>query len=224
MRNVMVLLLAVSLTGCAASLERDTSFNSVRQQASNGTPEKNAYRIGPLDVLDFSVFQAPDLSKTVAVAEDGTIDVPLLGATPAAGKTASELQRDLSAKLGAKYLQNPQVTVLVKEFNSSRVTVSGAVKNPGVFPYKGETLLQYVNMAGGLNETSNSIVLVLRQSGGKRSSVKFNVADVQSGRANDPRMQSGDVIVADASVLKTGLNTVLKALPVAGTAASVAPR
>ena len=104
------------------------------------------------------------------------------------------------------------------------MTVSGAVKNPGVFPYKGETLLQYVNMAGGLNETSNSIVLVLRQSGGKRSSVKFNVADIQSGRANDPRMQSGDVIVADTSVLKTGLNTVLKALPVAGTAASVAPR
>jgi len=216
----MVLLLAVSLTGCAASLERDTSLNSVGQKASNGTN----YRIGPLDVLDFSVFQAPDLSKTVAVAEDGTIDVPLLGATPAAGKTAYELQRDLSAKLGAKYVQNPQVTVLVKEFNSSRVTVSGAVKNPGVFPYKGETLLQYVNMAGGLNETSNSMVLVLRQSGGKRSSVKFNVADIQSGRANDPRMQLGDVIVADTSVLKTGLNTVLKALPVAGSAASVAPR
>ena len=105
MRNVMVLLLAVSLTGCAASLERDTSLNSVGQKASNGTN----YRIGPLDVLDLSVFQAPDLSKTVAVAEDGTIDVPLLGATPAAGKTAYELQRDLSAKLGAKYLQNPQI-------------------------------------------------------------------------------------------------------------------
>ena len=104
-RIVMVLLLAVSLTGCAASLERDTSLNSVGQKASNGTN----YRIGPLDVLDLSVFQAPDLSKTVAVAEDGTIDVPLLGATPAAGKTAYELQRDLSAKLGAKYLQNPQI-------------------------------------------------------------------------------------------------------------------
>jgi polysaccharide export outer membrane protein len=134
------------------------------------------------------------------------------------------LQRDLKAKLGAKYLQNPQVTVLVKEFNSSRVTVSGAVKKPGVFPYKGETLMQYVSMAGGLDETSNSMVLVLRQSGGKRSSVKFNVADIQSGRANDPSMQSGDVIVADSSVLKTGLNTVLKALPIAGTAATVAPR
>ena len=223
MRNVMVLLLAVSLTGCTASLERDTSLNSVGQKASNETSANRAYTIGPLDVLDISVFQAPDLSKTVTVDEDGTIDVPVLGATPAAGKTAYELQRDLSAKLGAKYVQNPQVTVLVKEFNSSRVTVSGAVRKPGVFPYKGETLLQYVNMAGGLDETSNSIVHVLRQSGGKRSYVKFNVADIQRGQANDATVQSGDVIVADSSVLKTGLNTVLKALPVAGTATSLAP-
>jgi protein involved in polysaccharide export with SLBB domain len=69
----MVLLLAVSLTGCAASLERDTSFNSVGQQASNGTPGN--YRIGPLDVLDISVFEAPDLTKTVEVADNGMIDV-----------------------------------------------------------------------------------------------------------------------------------------------------
>ena len=58
------------------------------------------------------------------------------------GKTATEVQRDLSSRLGAKYLQNPQVQVRVKEFNSNRVTVSGAVKSPGVFPYKGETLFQ----------------------------------------------------------------------------------
>jgi polysaccharide biosynthesis/export protein len=225
-RHVTILLLAVLLTGCTASLERDTSSNrapisapsSMRasdgsalsisptepkasdtlaeQRASSGTQGKAAYRIGPLDALDISVFQAPDLSGTVEVAEDGTIDLPLLGATPAAGKTAYELQRDLSSKLGAKYLQNPQVTVSVKEFNSSRVTVSGAVKNPGVFPSKGQTLLQYVTMAGGLDETANSIVRVLRQSGGKRSSTKFNVADIQSGRADDPVIESGDVLVA----------------------------
>ena len=142
------------------------SFNSTGQKASNGVsprqetgsvrdpsaaqaaealaavakPGNTAYRIGPQDVLDISVFQAPDLSKTVEVADNGTIDVPLIGETPASGKTAQELQRDLNSKLGAKYLQNPQVTVTVKEFNSNRVTVSGAVKSPGVFPYKGESL------------------------------------------------------------------------------------
>ena len=168
------------------------------------TPGNHAYRIGPLDVLDISVFQAPELSKTVEVADNGTIDLPLLGETPAAGKTAQELQRDLNSRLGAKYLQNPQSTVTVKEFNSNRVTVSGAVKSPGVFPYKGETLLQYVTMAGGLAPESNSMVLVLRQINGKRSAAKFNLADIQSGSASDPTMQSGDVIVADTSVVKEG--------------------
>ena len=172
----------------------------------------------------FRCFRLPDLSKTVEVAEDGTIDLPLLGATPAAGKTPYELQRELSSKLGAKYLQNPQVTVSVKEFNSSRVTVSGAVKNPGVFPSKGETLLQYVTKAGGLDDTANSIVLVLRQSGGKRSSAKFNVADIQAGRADDPIIESGDVLVANTSPLKKGLNTILKVLPLGGAAAGAVPR
>jgi len=187
--------------------------------AAVATPGNNSYRIGPLDVLEISVFQAPDLSATVEVADNGTIDMPLLGETPVAGKTAPELQRDLSARLGAKYLQHPQVSVRVKEFNSNRVTVSGAVRSPGVFPYKGETLLQYVVKAGGLAPEANSMVLVLRQTNGKRSAAKFNIDDIQDGRADDPVMQSGDVIVADTSAMKRGLNNILKVLPLAGFAA-----
>jgi polysaccharide export outer membrane protein len=179
------------------------------------TPGDNAYRIGPLDVLDISVFQAPELSKTAEVASNGTIDLPLLGETPAAGKSTYELQRDLNARLGAKYLQNPQVTVVVKQFNSNRVTISGAVKTPGVFPYKGETLLQYIAMAGGLTPEANSMVLVVRQTNGARSAAKFDLSDIQTGRVNDPAMQAGDMIVADTSVAKKGLNMILKVLPLA---------
>ena len=221
--QVTMMLCAVAFAS-STNAQESSRPNSMEQKTSNGTPGRNAYRIGPLDVLDVSVFQAPDLSKTVEVAEDGTIDLPLLGATPAAGKTPYELQRELSSKLGAKYLQNPQVTVSVKEFNSSRVTVSGAVKSPGVFPAKGETLLQYVTKAGGLDDTANSIVLVLRQSGGKRSSAKFNVADIQAGRADDPIIESGDVLVANTSPLKKGLNTLLKVSPLGGAAAGAVPR
>jgi len=207
-------------TRTATPAVRDASVaQTANSLTAMATPGNRSYTIGPLDVLDISVFQAPDLSKTVEVADNGTIDLPLIGETLAAGKTTSELQRDLNAKLGTKYLQNPQVTVLVKEFNSSRVTVSGAVKNPGVFPYKGETLMQYVSMAGGLAPEANSMVLVLRQDNGKRSAAKFNLADIQTGRANDSTMQSGDVIVADTSVMKRGLNNILKVLPLAGFAA-----
>ena len=187
--------------------------------AATTTPGTNAYKIGPMDVLDISVFQVPELSKSVEVASNGTIDLPLLGETPAAGKSTYELQRELNARYGAKYLQNPQVTVSVKQFNSSRVTISGAVKNPGVFPYKGETLLQFVTMAGGLSAEANSTVVVLRQSNGARSAAKFNIADIEAGRTNDPAMQAGDLIVADTYVVKKGFNAVmtpiLKVLPLA---------
>jgi polysaccharide biosynthesis/export protein len=187
--------------------------------AAAATPGASAYKIGPLDVIDISVFQAPELSKTVEVASNGTIDLPLLGETPAAGKSAYDLQRELNSRYGAKYLQNPQVTVSVKQFNSSRVTVSGAVKNPGVFPYKGETLLQFITMAGGLAPEANSMVVVLRQSNGARSGAKFNISDIEAGRVADPPMQPGDLIVADTSMLKKGFSVVMtpimKVLPLA---------
>ena len=214
---IVVSLAAVSL------FATDSAPQSRWQPASNSLPdfnskEQRAYKIGPQDVLDISVFQAPELSKTLEVADNGTIDFPLIGEIPVSGKTAQEVQKDLSLRLGAKYLQNPQVQVMVKEFNSSRVTVSGAVNSPRVLPYKGETLLQVVTMAGGLAYEANSKVTVLREINGKRSATKFNLADILAGRAPDPPVQAGDMIVADTSMLKQGYTNLMKYLPLGGAA------
>jgi polysaccharide export outer membrane protein len=108
------------------------------------------------------------------------------------------------------------VTVIVKEYNSSRVTISGEVNKPGVYPYRGESLMQFVAIAGGFKPEANSVVLVLRQNDGQRSAAKFDVAAIQNGRADDPTLQAGDVIVADTSLAKKGLGTILKVLPLAG--------
>jgi polysaccharide export outer membrane protein len=176
-----------------------------------------SYRIGPLDVLDISVFNVPELSKSVQVSGTGSINLPLLGELPAAGKTTEELERELTAKLGDKYLQNPQVTVLVKEYNSQRVTVEGAVNKPGVYPLSPNTsLLQLVAIAGDFVDTSDSTVLVLRTTGGKRAAARFDVSAIQKGQQEDPLIKSGDVVVAGSSAIKKGFNTFLKALPVAG--------
>lgn len=180
-------------------------------------PATSGYKIGPADVLDITVFKVPELSKTVQVAETGTINLPLVGEIPAAGKTTQQVERELTALLGAKYLQNPQVSVMVKENNSQRLTIEGAVKNPGVYPIKTETsLLQLVAMAGGLETTSDSTVLILRTSNGKRSAAKFDVSALQRGQGEDPTLQSGDVVVAGTSAIRSGFNSVLKALPLAG--------
>ena len=176
-----------------------------------------ADKIGPTDVLDISVFQVPELTKSVQVSESGTVNLPLVGEISVAGQSAQEVERALTASLGAKYVKNPQVTVYVKDYNSSRVTITGEVKNPGVFPIKGSTsLVQLVAMAGGLGDSSDQTVLVLRQSNGKRSAAKFDVSAIQNGEAEDPILQPGDQILAGTSVIKKGFNTILKALPLAG--------
>ena len=165
------------------------------------------YKIGPLDTLDISVFQVPDLTKSVQVSGTGTINLPLVGEIAVAGRTAQEVERDLTSRLGAKYLQNPQVTVYVKDYNSQRVTITGEVGKPGVYPIKGTTsLLQMVATAGGLNGTSDSTVLVIRESDGKRSAAKFDVSAIQNGKAEDPTLQAGDSIVAGTSAIKSGFN------------------
>jgi polysaccharide biosynthesis/export protein len=168
-----------------------------------------------------SVFKVPDLAKTVQVAEDGSINYPLIGDVPAAGKTAHELERDLRQKLGAKYLRDPQVSVLVKEYNSQRVTIEGSVKTSGVYSIKGRTtLMQLFAMAGDVDITLDSgDVVIFRDINGTRSAAKFNLDDIKAGKAVDPEVDPGDVVVVDTSDAKVALSNILRALPLATTAA-----
>lgn len=181
-----------------------------------GTPGSSAYKIGPLDVLDISVFKVPELTKTVQVAEGGSVNLPLLGEVPVAGRTAQEVERSLTASLGHKYLQNPQITVYVKEHNSQRVTIEGAAKKPGVYPVRGRTtLLQFIAMAEGLDQNADTTVVVFRMVDGKRAAARFDIADIRAGNAQDPVIQSGDTIVISNSALKEGFSNFLKMMPLA---------
>lgn len=184
-------------------------------------PGNAAYKIGPLDVLDISVFKVPDLNKEMQVAEDGTINYPLIGDVPTAGKTPHELEQELTKRLGAKYLKNPQVTVMVKEFNSQRVTVSGAVKASGVYAIKGNTsLMQVIAMAGDVNmDTDSGNIVVFRMTEGQRMAARFDIDDIRSGKAADPQIEPGDVVVVDSSATKVAFHNLISALPIASTAA-----
>jgi polysaccharide export outer membrane protein len=185
---------------------------------SGATPD-SAYLIGSLDVLDISVFRVPELTKTVQVDESGTVNLPFIGEILAAGRTAKQLEHDLTARLAIQYVKNPQVTVYVKEYRSQHVTVTGAIKTPGVYPISGKTsLMDVVASAGGLNDISDSTVLVLRERDGKRSAAKFDVSAIQKGTADDPALQSGDDVIAGTSAIKQAFNTILKASPIADTA------
>jgi polysaccharide export outer membrane protein len=194
---------------------------SADKLTSAATVGNSAYMIGPSDVLDISVYQVPDLTKTVQVGDDGTINYPLVGDVPAAGKTARQLEREMQGKLGATYIRTPQVSVFVKESNSQRVTIEGSIKSSGVYSLKGRTTLQQVvAMAGGINmDTDSGNVIIFRTINGTRSAARFDIDAIQSGKAEDPELQPGDVIVVDTSSTKLAFSNIMKVLPLATTAA-----
>lgn len=192
-----------------------TLAKSAQDLTTSSRSGSTAYKIGPLDVLEVSVFKVPELSKTVQVADTGSINLPLVGEISAAGLTAQDVERDLTKKLGAKYLQNPQVNVFVKEYNSQRVTIEGAVKKPGVYPIRGKsTLLQIIATAEGITEVAQDDIVVFRETNGKRTAAKFSIAEIREGKSDDPMLQQGDTIVVGTSALAVGYQNLLKALPI----------
>jgi len=188
---------------------------------SSATQGNAAYKIGALDVLEISVFRVPDLTKVVQVSDIGTIDYPLVGEFRAAGKTAHQLEGEVAKKLGDKYVQKPQVSVLVREYNSQRITIEGSVHTPGVYPMKGQTsLVQAIAMSGGINaDVSSGDIVVFRTIDGVRSAARFDIDAVKKGTAPDPHMQPNDVIIVETSTGKVVMNNILKFLPLATTAA-----
>jgi polysaccharide biosynthesis/export protein len=122
------------------------------------------YKVGPKDLLEISVFGADDLSKTVRVSEDGKITLPLIGEIAVDGLTKSEVEQKLARILGEKYVQNPQVTVFIREYQSKRVSVLGAVEKPGPYQLLGrQTLMQIISEAGGLTRDAGNEIIVIRQ-------------------------------------------------------------
>jgi polysaccharide export outer membrane protein len=176
-------------------------------------PGNTGYKIGPQDVVEINVFQVADLSRTAQVNENGSIGLPLIGDVPAAGRTAQELEREIAGRL-TKYLQKPQVAVMMKEYNAQRITLEGAVKKPGVYPLRNRTtLLQTIARAEGFSDIADTSVVVFRQTTRGQAAARFDVAAIRAGTAEDPTLQSGDVVVVGASTMKETMQSVMKFLP-----------
>ncbi len=140
-------------------------------QPSTALADTN-YVLGPEDVVNIEVFDVPELTKTVRVAADGQISLPLIDRVRAAGLTAEQLRQELAEKWGENYLQDPQVTVFVKEFKARPVSVIGAVEKPGLYSLTGQrTLIEMLSMAGGFGKRGTSpagrTVVITRKGGFK---------------------------------------------------------
>jgi polysaccharide export outer membrane protein len=173
------------------------------------------YRISPLDKLEVSVFQVPDLTRDVDVDLGGNITMPLIGNVRAVDLTTSELQTQLEQQLGERYLRNPDVTVSVKESSRRHITIDGAVRQPGQFQIAGPTtLLQAVALARGTDETANPRrVAVFRQISGRRNAAAFDLTAIRRGNAEDPVIYTGDIIVVEGSRLRALQREILSTIP-----------
>jgi polysaccharide export outer membrane protein len=158
------------------------------------------YRIKSDDILQVVVYQVPDFSRDAQVDTAGNIVLPLLGAIPAAKRTVRELEADLTQRLKAKYIQNPQVSVSVKDAVGLRVTVSGAVVKPGVLPVRGNvTLMSAISQSDGFSDTADksSIIVIRSTDSGGRAIAHFNADAILAGTDVDPIVYGGDTIVVN---------------------------
>lgn len=215
-----VLMVAAFLLGCAGPRMEIAEMTAAQpadlQSVQTVTATPTEYRIGVGDKLDVRVFQVEDLSfEELVVDTSGNINLPLIGAVRSAGRTAGEMSTDIAARLAARYLRDPQVTVTVKEAASQKITVDGAVTKPGVYEMRGSTsLLQAVAMAEGPTRVADlTKVAVFRSIDGRRSVAVFDLTAIRQGRASDPQVLGDDVIVVDTSRLNSALREALGAMP-----------
>jgi len=130
--------------------------------ASRKTSSRD-YKIGPEDLLEINVFEAEKLNKTVRVSAQGNINLPLLGVLRVKGLTASEMEREIRDLLAEKYLQDPHVSVFIKEYRNQRISVIGLVEKPGVYDVTGQkTVLDLLAMSGGLKEDAGQLLFLIR--------------------------------------------------------------
>ncbi|MFV0624153.1 polysaccharide biosynthesis/export family protein [Sphingomonas sp. ac-8] len=217
MRRVSALAL-LALAACQsprAGLPHGADAYGVIPPPAAGTA-RNEYRIGPLDVLAVTVFQEPDLTQAgVQVDAAGNLLMPLIGTIHAGGKTAHQLSAEIAGELGKRYLVDPQVTVAVTTAVSQQVTVEGNVTLPGVYDITGApTLLEALARARSPTRVARlQEVVVFRTVDGRRAGAVFDVAAIRNGRAPDPELLGGDVVVVGFDAVKGAFRDFLTTAP-----------
>ena len=156
------------------------------------------YVIGPSDLLAIVVWKEKDLTVDVVVSPDGRISVPLLNDVQAAGLTPEQMRLMLTQSL-ARFIQQPIVSVVVKQIANNRVFIAGQVLKPGPYPLAGPTtVLQVISMAGGVTEFADrKNIMVTRMERGGQRTFHFNYGDVIKGKSLEQNilLKAGDTIM-----------------------------
>lgn len=181
----LILIAALSLPFCTSPVFAQTARST-------------EYRLATNDLLEISVYQEPDLSKTVRVAPDGTLSYPLLGTIYVRGLTAKELEEKITQLLAEDFLVNPQVSVFIKEY--SKISVLGQVARPGAYELKaGMTVIDAIALSGGFTkEADTQDVKLVRSRDGRKQTFDIDADEIitEGRKDKDIILEPGDLIIA----------------------------
>jgi polysaccharide biosynthesis/export protein len=215
--SVVSILILGLLAGCA-----DTRGGKIPYDRPLAAPDEvtfqtlgQNYKIAPMDKLAIKVFKMNDLTADYDVDLAGNISLPLIGQVYAANLTTEQLDEQLTQRLGAKYLEHPDVSVAIKASTAHVVTIDGAVREGGSYPVAGTiSLIQAVAMAKGTSEDANARrVAVFRTISGQRQAAAFDLTAIRRGESPDPKIYPGDIVVVDGSSVKATQKQILQSIP-----------
>lgn len=167
------------------------SFLIAQDDEANGS----GYHISVGDLIEISVYDEPDLSKTIRVPPDGIISYPLLGNLPVLGLTARELKEKISELLANDYLVNPQVSVFIRNYGN--FSILGQVRSPGSYEMEERlTLTGVIARAGGFTDTADtSKIRVIRDQQDKKETIEVNFDQILNKETEDIEIKSNDTII-----------------------------
>jgi polysaccharide export outer membrane protein len=167
-------------------------------RTAGGIPESfsPSYPIGPGDLLEITVYEAPDLNRSLRVSEDGEVALPLIGTVQAARLSPRELELVIQEMLRLKeIMKDPHVNVFIRELQSQAVSVVGAVRRPGVFQVRrAKSLLEILSLAEGLANDAGDTIIVMRAETFPRT------ATASGGPADGTPEAASDVIPPSAPI------------------------
>ena len=160
-----------------------------------------ASTLGPGDVFEVKVFNEKELSGIYRVSSSGSIRFPLVGRLQVEGLTGFDAADLIQDKLGEKFLRNPQVRILIREYNSKKVSVFGEVNKPGTFKYEdGMTVIQAVSMAGGFTKlAAKDDTNVTRLVEGAEHKYPVPVEAIAQGKTKNFYLEPGDIVYVPES-------------------------
>ncbi|KAB2911479.1 MAG: polysaccharide export protein [Kofleriaceae bacterium] len=185
-----ILLVAATLAGCASCADPPPSEYPSQQVYSEDTT------LGPGDVFEVRVFQQEQMTQIYSASAEGTISFPLIGEVVVDGKSPAQIETEIRERLADGYLKDPQVSVLVKEYKSKKISVFGQVRKPGTLSFTdGMTVVEAISQAGGFTPMAReNAVTITRGTAEDKQTYTVPVESIGKGKAQQFYIRPGDVI------------------------------